>query len=375
MVRAFVEMTEGQPWAEITAFDLPPRRTILHWQSGPGELAVENLATEFSRILSASGFATSKRALFETESAADFQVGAIISRLGGRLCSGCGLNTPASHYRGAVTMSVEWQVYSPRDRRVVATVTTKGGFDGKESRLGIAHLLNEAFRENTRQLLNTPEFRNVILSAPTAPTPSSHAPITLRFVPDTKMRIEQATQSVASIFSNSGLGSAFLVSADGYLLTNQHVVGDSRFVKVRWADGAETVGEVVRSDRRRDVAVLKADSGQRQPLALRSTAATLGEAVYAIGTPLDARFQGSVTKGIVSAMRTYDGLPFIQSDVTINRGNSGGPLLDEGGAVIGITVSGMSVSGAPVGVNLFVPIDDGLRTLVLVPEAHAAAAP
>ena len=86
-----------------------------------------------------------------------------------------------------------------------------------------------------------------------------------------------------------------------------------------------------------------------------------------VGTPLDQRFQGSVTKGVVSATRVYEGRAYIQSDAVVNGGNSGGPLLDEEGSVVGITVSGMEIGGAPVGINLFIPIDDALRALSLTP--------
>lgn len=73
--------------------------------------------------------------------------------------------------------------------------------------------------------------------------------------------------------------------------------------------------------------------------------------------------------GCVSATRTYEGLRYIQSDVVVNHGNSGGPLLDEKGAVIGITVSGIDIGGAPAGINLFIPINDALKALALTPAS------
>lgn len=117
------------------------------------------------------------------------------------------------------------------------------------------------------------------------------------------------------------------------------------------------------------LALIKTSAVKPAPLVLRAASPQAGEAVYAIGTPLDAKFQGSVTKGIVSATRVYDGQSFIQSDAVINSGNSGGPLLDENGAVIGVCVSGYEVNGAPAGINLFIPIDDALKALALTPAA------
>lgn len=191
----------------------------------------------------------------------------------------------------------------------------------------------------------------------------------LRVAAPKARKIADVATSVVAVFTGDGHGSGFLVSADGYVLTNDHVVGDAKYVKVRWSDGSETLGEVVRADKLRDVALIKTDVKGSAPLSLRTTPLQAGEAVFAVGTPLDEKFQGSVTKGVVSATRTYNGLPYIQSDVVINGGNSGGPLLDEAGAVIGICVSGMEINGAPVGINLFIPIDDALKALALTPAS------
>jgi S1-C subfamily serine protease len=181
--------------------------------------------------------------------------------------------------------------------------------------------------------------------------------------------LNEVAKSVVVVFAGDGSGSGFLVSDDGYLLTNHHVVGGSKYVKLKWADGSEVLGEVVRADSRRDVALIKADAHGRAPLGLRHEPAQQGEAVYAIGSPLGEAQQNTMTKGIVSATRTRDGLPYIQSDVAVIFGNSGGPLLDQQGRVIGIAVSGLAPNGSPVGLNFFIPIDDALRTLSLTPAA------
>jgi len=122
---------------------------------------------------------------------------------------------------------------------------------------------------------------------------------------------------------------------------------------------------VVRSDLRRDVALIKTDPHGRTPLTLRRGAVQPGEVAYAIGTPLDEKFQSTVTKGVISANRIYDGFSYIQSDVTVNPGNSGGPLLDDQGGVIAITVIGVREDAAPTGINLFIPIGDALDFLNL----------
>jgi S1-C subfamily serine protease len=145
-------------------------------------------------------------------------------------------------------------------------------------------------------------------------------------------------------------------------------VGQSKYLKVRWPDGFETVGEVLRSDAKRDVALVKTDPRGRLPLKLSLTAPAPGEDVYAIGTPLDPKLQSSVTKGVVSATRVLDGFNFIQSDVNINPGNSGGPLLDKNANVVAITVSGLVKDGASTGINLFIPLREALDFLSLKPN-------
>src|SRR6185437_11851939 len=128
------------------------------------------------------------------------------------------------------------------------------------------------------------------------------------------------------------------------------------------------------ADSKRDVALVKADVHGRSPLELRPGPVQQGEPVYAIGSPLGEAQQNTMTKGIVSATRVRDGLSYIQSDVAVTHGNSGGPLLDEKGRVIGLTESGLAPDGSPIGINFFIPIGDALRALALTLPAATGAA-
>jgi S1-C subfamily serine protease len=98
------------------------------------------------------------------------------------------------------------------------------------------------------------------------------------------------------------------------------------------------------------------------PIAIRKGDVNIGEDVYAIGSPMGHKFNTTLTKGIMSGFRDTNGNKFLQSDVTILPGNSGGPLLDSNGNAIGITVSGMVVKGFS-GMNFFIPIEDALAKL------------
>ena len=183
-----------------------------------------------------------------------------------------------------------------------------------------------------------------------------------------KIPLAESAKGVVSIFAGEAMGSGVLISNDGYVLTNHHVAGSSGRVRVRWPDGSDSVGEVIRADSRRDVALIKTDP-KGHVIPMRHTPAQLGETVFAIGTPLDKELAGTLTRGVVSANRMIQGQPWIQSDVIVNHGNSGGPLLDENGAVIGLTSWGLAPDGAPVGLNFFIPIDDALAALALKPAA------
>ncbi len=158
-----------------------------------------------------------------------------------------------------------------------------------------------------------------------------------------------------------GEGSGFIVSADGYILTNAHVVGDADEITVRMTDRREYPAKLIGVDRRTDVAVIKIE-GKNLPVAKLGNPENLrpGEWVLAIGSPFS--FENSVTAGIVSAtgraMPGEDGLvPFIQTDVAVNPGNSGGPLFNLNGEVVGINSQIYSRSGGYMGLSFAIPID------------------
>jgi serine protease Do len=156
------------------------------------------------------------------------------------------------------------------------------------------------------------------------------------------------------------LGSGFIISEDGYLLTNHHVIVDADKVIVRLADRRELEAEVIGSDKRSDVALLKIDAHDLPIVELgKSKELEVGEWVLAIGSPFG--FDHSVTAGIVSAKEralaneTY--VPFIQTDVAINPGNSGGPLFNLEGEVVGINSQIYTRSGGFMGLSFAIPID------------------
>ena len=164
-----------------------------------------------------------------------------------------------------------------------------------------------------------------------------------------------------------GAGSGFIVSSDGYILTNAHVVSGADEVTVKLIDKRRFTAKVVGADTRTDVAVLKITSPSKLPIVRLGNPAQLrvGEAVAAIGSPFG--FENSVTAGIVSAKgRTLPSesyVPYIQTDVPINPGNSGGPLFNMRGEVVGINSQIYSRSGGYQGVSFAIPIDVAMEVV------------
>jgi S1-C subfamily serine protease len=180
-----------------------------------------------------------------------------------------------------------------------------------------------------------------------------------------KRPIADTVGSVVTIMTGSGSGSGVLLSDDGYVLTDAHVVGDEKELRVRWSDGIEKVGEVIRVSKTRDVALVKTDPRGRPPVPIQLGRVSPAQRVYAIGSPAGKQFQGTVSSGVVSASRTINGLNYIQSDVSVSPGSSGGALLDESGALLGLTDLGFQNEGQPAGLNLFTPIGDAMDFLNL----------
>jgi serine protease Do len=161
-------------------------------------------------------------------------------------------------------------------------------------------------------------------------------------------------------FEGRSLGSGFVLSSDGYILTNHHVIKDADEIVVRFNDRSEYVAKVLGSDERSDVALLKVEATGLKTVKLGdSTNLKVGEWVLAIGTPFG--FDHSATAGIISALgRSLPSdsyVPFIQTDVAINPGNSGGPLFNLDGEVIGINSQIYSKTGGFMGVSFAIPMD------------------
>lgn len=180
--------------------------------------------------------------------------------------------------------------------------------------------------------------------------------------PQNPRRAPQQPSPQESEPQQRGVGSGFILNADGFVMTNAHVVEGAEEVFVTLADKREFKARVIGADKRTDVAVVKIEATGLQAVRVGDVSRLkVGEWVIAIGSPFG--LENTVTAGIVSAKArdTGDFLPFIQTDVAINPGNSGGPLINMRGEVVGINSQIYSRSGSFIGISFAIPIDEAIR--------------
>src|SRR5581483_271152 len=234
---------------------------------------------------------------------------------------------------------------------------------------GLLMLMTSAFNDAVRGLLSDQGFYDLVTrdsGHPGAPPPTTFAPLHVNAPAASSDSIASArAASVTVLVGAGGHGSGFIISPDGYVITNQHVVQEAQRVRVRLADESEVIGDVLRTDSYGDVALIKLQADKLPSVHLRNSKPEVGEEVFAIGAPLLEKLDVTVTRGIVSAYRVDRGHNYIQSDVVVHPGNSGGPLTDRSGSVIGVCDWGIQLGGLDQNLNFFIPISEALSRLNL----------
>ena len=367
--RIVVRLNRGTRIGTISGGYLCIPHGDLTWKSGGRVIINDDEFTDvFREELGKANYPVvgDPKALFEdaSEWRAELLVAGLVTELQLNVCM-----PPGDSAKGEAGITVEWQIFSRLDRKVVHKVTTKG--TGRLSDFtpnGASVVLHNAFAQATRSLLADEGFFKLVSQGSFGAQPdireadfrlSPRAPLTGPIT----IRIAEVQGGVVTVFAGPGQGSGFFISSDGYVLTNAHVVREAKFVKLKLTTGREILGEVVATNAARDVGLIKTQESGFTPLALGIGELPIGNDVYAVGSPFTERLASTVTRGIVSAYRSEDGMRLIQSDVSVQPGNSGGPLTDASGNVVGITMKGLSVRGAMTGLNFFIPIDDALRSV------------
>jgi len=338
------------------------------WNNQLVTLANQAAVRALRREMNRAGYPApaGKDSAFETRqaTASDLDMAATLNQLDIRVC-----HYGSNEFAGGLWLEVRWEVFSPKRQKVVLDFATEGShWDENPQKISLGQMLERAYGVAAANLLADPRFVEVMSDAQAEAAAPAAAP---------KMRLRAGREpaggvaknatplraAVVTIDSGRGTGSGFFIGREGYLITNQHVVQDARFLKVKLATGRELVGEVLQANARRDVALVKTESIGAEPLAVRAGEPNIGEDVYALGSPLGEKFSGTLTRGVLSGHRTLDTLRYLQSDVAILPGSSGGPLLDSAGRVVGITVR--AVDSGRANLNLFIPIQEALEALAV----------
>ena len=331
----------------------------------------------FNETFQDNGYQVSERKTFALEQSTptDLSLAAEITDIQLSHCGKRSASSLQNFTQNSTYLKIEWTVFDNLARKVVFRTSSEGGEYSfkKSARFNGAPLsASLAFRQATENLLAQPEFIELLQGNAAADTGYSGQNAAIgdiniargkpggKFVAKTPM-IERAA---VTIRTTGGHGSGFVISNPGYVLTNQHVVGQNREVIVIMGNQQQRA-TVVRSHPGRDVALLKLEkSFTSQPLQVNDGRVNLGEEIYVVGTPLDESLSFSISRGIISARRVYDQRNYYQTDAAVNPGNSGGPVFDSSGNVIGITVAGIFTSdGGSKNINYIIPIMDALASL------------
>ncbi len=307
------------------------------------------------------------------------------------------LDTPlfgGKTYKGRMFLKVKWGLYDNLRRTTVYQAVSEGYVDRSVSNIeGLSLMLAEAFEMAAHNLGTDQDFHDLLFYGKKPPQTwrkkkksesrprkfSVHENViihnsSLSKTPFTQ-HVNTTRKSAVLIQSAAGHGSGFFITKQGHILTNAHVVGDALRVRVVTAGKKEKlIAEVLRKNKARDVALLKLETIPENlditTAAIRKSWPKVSEEIYALGAPSHTRMQDTLTKGIISAHRKNFRvfgiqMDFLQSDVQIIGGNSGGPIFDAYGNIVGMSAASLYQyqSESNSGLNLFVPINSALRTL------------
>lgn len=277
---------------------------------------------------------------------------------------------------GETYLEIEWSVGEIKPQLEVLKIQTRGFAKIEKGVPAGAHIAYiTAFEDAVFKLGSSPEFYRII-STPEESNDSievreggysfclNHEPLG-PFMQETEL----ITQSVVTVVTKAGHGSGYAITEDGYFLTNYHVVKGQSDVRIEPDLGFQIPAEVVAYNQIRDVALLKVNA-RFPPAAIARNPVKITDEVFPVGAPINRSMGKTVTKGVVSAFRdsSKQWRDLIQSDASIQPGNSGGPVFNAEGEVVAMTVSMLTLSSEmkdihSLGVNFFIPIHDALNAL------------
>lgn len=261
-------------------------------------------------------------------------------------------------YTGPCQVDCDWQIsLISNPAKVIATIPLKTSFYRTSDNYEL--IIHQMIWESQRDLVEIDTLfsylvkieKDYLINSKTEPISITPA-APLKFT-NSKEMIKEASKAVVIVEEKDGYGSGFFVSPDGFIITNYHVVSSEKDIKVKLPNGDKLPAEIVRINNDFDLALLKVAFKPEISLNFESKS-DVSDEIYAIGTPLGKNLGQTITKGIISGYRDFNGVRLIQTDVSINEGSSGGPLLNENGKVLGMAT--MKAKGAGIeGIGFGIP--------------------
>lgn len=280
------------------------------------------------------------------------------------------LNGQRKRYDGSIDVTMRWQFTSALNKdsllfeRVTTTTHHATGQQADQA-------LSEAIRHAARRFSELEDLPDMVRAAYGTGLMRSKGSLLELVRPKPiafngrKEMLAALVKAVVTVRTVDGHGSGFLITNDGYMMTNEHVVRGESIVQVKFEQGFTLDAQVVKVNKDFDLALLKVQASELPALTYGDDKALmLGEEIFAIGTPMETSLGQSVSRGILSGRRDIDGRSLLQTDVSINPGNSGGPLIDENGSVVGVATLKISGNGLE-GLGFGVPISVALEMLNL----------
>ncbi len=305
-------------------------------------------------------------------SSAEYLIAGRVTKMTGNFCSEHDFwyALPTNKYSGEMSVTVEWSVFNTLTKNIVLNETITGYYKlEKPEKEGITTVFENAFAISSENFAKSNKLRNLAVGKKIVVASDNNSKKEIKITQGKSQKefnINNLRSNIVTIRIGQGHGSGFFIGNNGYLLTNAHVVGDSKSVQIITSSGMEIEGQVIRKSKSRDVSLIKVPLKITNSLYLKFEIPDIASDVYAAGTPIDEALKTTVTKGIISNIRVDNasGLKFIQADASISPGNSGGPLFDKFGNVIGISVAKYNTNSAE-GLGLFIPLQDAFSSIKL----------
>ena len=303
-------------------------------------------------------------------SSAEYLIGGRLIKISGNICEEHDFwyGLPNGKYSGEMSITVEWSVLNTLTKDIIIKkeITGYSKLENPEKQ-GILTIFENSFAESSESFARSLDLRDLATGKQILKAEKN---ISLNEITinqgklSEEFNIDNLRSNVATVRIGQGHGSAFFIGEDGHLLTNAHVVGDANKVQIITSSGMEVQGDVLRRDKFRDVALIKVPLRIINKIFINLNEPKITDEVFAVGTPINESLKTTVTKGIISNFRNdkASNLKFIQSDAAISPGNSGGPLFDKNGNVIGISVA-KYIGNESEGLGLFIPIKEALKAI------------